>query len=76
MEQQVQLITDISYNELIVYLDLINNLKPQSYEEILSILKSKFNVIITLDRLKLIYEPTLEEEILDLKLQYSNLGLL
>jgi hypothetical protein len=63
-------------SELQLYINLLEQtkgIKYSDYNKLIEDLKYEFNVLTTIDELNRIYEPTIDEEILDASLLLKNI---
>jgi hypothetical protein len=63
-------------SELQLYINLLQvqyNRILNDYEEIIKLLKLEFNIDCKIEDLNALYEPTVEEDVIDLELLYKNI---
>lgn len=61
-----------------VYISIIQDYNKNlilSYNEYVRVIKRDFNYTATVEEVRLYFEPTIEEDIIDLQLQMNNLGI-
>ncbi len=66
----------VSLSDLEFYVNLLEERREEvitDYDRMVVLLKEEFNIDTTVDQIYKIYEPTLEEDVLDLQIMYKNI---